>query len=75
MVCLHGEVLRIVSACVINVQKKVGQWVGVVGGYMLDLNLTEIWGPLTAGAFPEEGTKGLQLKENSSVFLKGLFSQ
>lgn len=40
-----------------------------------DLKLIETWGPPTAGAFPEEGTKGSQLKENSSVFPKGLFSQ
>lgn len=36
-----------------------------------DLKLIETWGPPTAGAFPEEGTKGSQLKENSSVFPKG----
>lgn len=68
-----------VSACVINVQKKVGQLGG--GGWSRcgrptpDLRLIGTWGPLTAGGFPEEVTKGLQLKENSSVLLKGLFSQ
>lgn len=42
-----------------------GEW-NICARPIPDLRLIETWGPLTAGAIPEEGTKGLQLKENSS---------
>lgn len=67
--------LRVASVCVINVQKVGGGGLSRCGRTIPDLRLIGTWGPLTAGGFPEEGTKGLQLEKNSTIFLKGLFPQ